>query len=124
MTHSSSRFYPKSLSLVVEHMLSLLVVVLMLMAAALCTGQLFGVHVGQKESTAQTSAASSAEMPDARCLEQLGLDASQVKMQSRDSASWTVVQADGTTAGTVIATAPYAKEVKGFAGPTPLYIYI
>ena len=124
MTHPSSRFYPKSLSLVVEHMLSLLVVLLMLMAAALCTGQLFGVHLGQKESTTQTSPVSSAEMPDARCLEQLGLDASQMKMQPRDSASWTVVQADGTTAGTVIATAPYAKEVKGFAGPTPLYIYI
>ena len=124
MPHSSSRFYPKRLSLVVEHMLSLLVVLLMLMAAALCTGQLFGLHVGQGESTAMTSTASSAEMPDARCLKQLGLDASQVKMQPRDSASWAVVQTDGTTVGAVIATGHYATEVKGFAGPTPLYIYI
>lgn len=124
MTNPSSRFYPKSLSLVVEHMLSLLVVLLMLMAAALCTGQLFGLHVGQQERTSQSQTTSSAEMPDARCIQQLGLDASQMKMQPRDSASWTVVKTDGTTVGTVIATAPYAKEVKGFAGPTPLYIYI
>lgn len=124
MTHTPSRFYPKSLSLVVEHMLSLLVVFLLLMAAALSTGQLFGLHLGLKESEARTSAVPIAEQPDDRCLQQLGIDASQLQMNPRDSASWTLIRTDGTVAGTVIATAPYATDVQGFAGPTPLYIYI
>ena len=109
-----------------EHALSLLVVLLMLMAAALWTGRLFGHAAGSGNDGggATASQASAVTPPDAERLQKLGIDGAGIKLEQRDSASWNVTAADGTADGVIVSSAPYAGDVKGFAGPTPLYVYI
>lgn len=63
--------------------------------------------------------------PDNEQMRTLGLpDNNECKLTQRDSASWTVTAQDGTDLGVVVSTAPYARHIKGFAGTTPLYLYI
>ena len=110
-----------------EHALSLLVVFFMLVAATLWTGRLFGHDIGISKS-AQSGVAQSklAVKPTDAQLKQMGINPQQVKLEERDSASWNVRSSAGSQAmlGTVISTNPYAHADQGFAGPTPLYIYI
>lgn len=47
-----------------------------------------------------------------------------MRLTPRDSASWMVEGGNGESLGVIITTAPYTTDVKGFAGPTPLYIYV
>lgn len=105
-----------------SHALSLLVVFLLLTAAAAWTGSLFGKRLGNdKASMAQSSALA---MPTEQQLSQLGIKANEVQLVPRDSASWMVKSSQGDALGTLISSAPYAKDVKGFAGTTPIYIYV
>lgn len=104
-------------------MLSLLVVFLLLTAATLWTGRLFGHDIGAHNEPA-TPTASSLTAPSAQQLQQLGLDAKAVQLTPRDSASWSVSTTNGLAKGTIISTQPYAPDVKGFAGTTPIYIYV
>lgn len=110
-----------------EHALSLLVVFFMLVAATLWTGRLFGHDIGISKS-AQSGVAQSklAVKPTDAQLKQMGINPQQIKLEERDSASWNVRSSEGSQAmlGTVISTDPYAHADQGFAGPTPLYIYI
>lgn len=48
----------------------------------------------------------------------------EVHLEALDSAAWKVTDKDGATQGTIVSTAPYAKDVTGFAGPTPLYLFL
>lgn len=110
----------------VEGVLSLLVVFLLLMAATLWTGRLFGREIGGTPSQAAVSSSqssSAAIAPTSAQLKELSLNDGAVQLTQRDSASWTVTT-HSETLGVIIATAPYATDVKGFAGPTPLYIYV
>ena len=107
-----------------EHVVSLLVVFLMLVAAALWSGKLFGHDIGSN-ATSDISTGAALVLPDDQQLHTLGLPASKdCKLTPRDSASWTVTAQDGTDLGVVVSTAPYARHIKGFAGTTPLYLYI
>lgn len=125
-TITSTRTWNRTMALL-EHALSLLVVFFMLVAATLWTGRLFGHDIGFSHS-AQSDAPQSAlaiKPTDAQ-LKQMGIDAQRVVLEERDSASWDVRSSDDSQAalGTVISTNPYAHTDQGFAGPTPLYIYI
>lgn len=124
LTDKLQSTYATRFSQTVEHLLSLLVVFLMLMAAALWTGQLFGHQVGGNAEKAGQSSSSLTDKPNEAQMEQLGLSANKVQLEPRDSASWNVTATDGTNLGVVVCSKPYAPEVKGFAGPTPLYVYI
>ncbi len=106
-----------------EHAISLLVVLLLLTATAVWTGHLFGHPIGESSKDEPTSGSSNTTLPTAATLEALGID-KQAQLAPRDSASWIVNAADNTTQGVIISSEPYAKDVKGFAGPTPLYIYV
>ena len=105
MQHKTNSLYTESISRVAEHALSLLVVLLMLMAATLWTGSLFGHRIGETDSASQTLASRSS-MPSAPLLEQMGLEASRIHLEERDSASWTVVTNNKDVKGTVVSTAP------------------
>lgn len=106
-----------------EHTLSLLVVFLLLCSAAVWTGRLFGHDIGPAALTDSTRQAAFAA-PDAELLARLTLDGQSVKLQPRDSASWMVCAADGNKLGVVLSSAPYARDIEGFAGPTPVFVYV
>ena len=104
-----------------EHLLSLLVVFLLLCNAAIWSGKLLGHSLAapRTEQAAPTFAA-----PDVAQLRALGLDGAGIRLVPRDSATWTVLDAQGEPKGHVLSSAPFAPDIKGFAGPTPLYIYV
>lgn len=104
-----------------EHLLSLLVVFLLLCSAAIWSGKLLGHSLAapRTEQAAPTFAA-----PDGAQLRALGLDGASIRLVPRDSATWTVLDAQGEPKGHVLSSAPFAPDIKGFAGPTPLYIYV
>ena len=106
-----------------EHLLSLLVIFLLLCATAVWSGRLLGHDIGTADLQPQPGQTVYAA-PDEAELAQLGLTAKQVKLTPRDSASWQVSDAEGEALGVVLSSAPYAPDIEGFAGPTPLYIYI
>lgn len=114
----------KKISYYVESVLSLLVVFLLLMAATVWTGRLFGHDIGTTKAGGPTSASTTLVAPSTTQLQQLGLDDNAVQLAPRDSASWTVSDTKGNNLGCIISTAPYAPNVKGFAGTTPIYIYV
>ena len=104
-----------------EHLLSLLVVFLLLCSAAIWSGKLLGHSLAapRTEQAAPTFAA-----PDGAQLRALGLDGAGIRLVPRDSATWTVLDAQGEPKGHVLSSAPFAPDIEGFAGPTPLYIYV
>ena len=104
-----------------EHLLSLLVVFLLLCSAAIWSGQLLG-HSLAASRTEQAAPAFAA--PDEAQLRALGLDGAGIRLAPRDSATWTVLDAEGEAMGYVLSSAPFAPAIEGFAGPTPLYIYM
>lgn len=108
----------------IEHVLSLLVIFLLLTATAVWTGSLFGHPIGAV-STKPSALQSEEPSPTAEQLTALGLHTSETELTPRDSASWYVRSvADKKGRGIIISSRPYAKEITGFAGPTPLYILI
>lgn len=107
-----------------SHVLSLLVVFLLLAATAVWTGKLLGHEIG-KSSSEKIEQATGVEMPSSEQISALHLDSKAVELIPRDSASWTVAPKDNSEPlGTIVSSAPYARDVEGFAGNTPLYIYI
>ena len=102
-----------------ERLLSLLIVFLLLTGSVVWSGKIFGRYLGKPEAADSTSTAA---MPEADCLKQLGLQ--NATLQPMDSAAWQVTGKDGEAIGTIVSTAPYAKNVKGFAGATPLFLLL
>lgn len=112
----------RKLTQLLEHLLSLLVVFLMFAAVALQTGSLFGHKLGQTDTAEQTATA--LKLPAPEQLKELGLDNAALQFAQRDSASWNVVAPGGAAKGVLVSSLPYARDVKGFAGQVPLYIYM
>lgn len=107
-----------ALSPLLGRLLSLLVVLLMLTAAAAWTGRLFGQPLGgvvRADGDASTP-------PDSAVLARLGL--ADAVLSPCDSAAWTVAKRDGQGRGILVGSERYAGDISGFAGPTPIYIYI
>lgn len=101
-----------------ERTLSLLIVFLLLAGTVIWTGRLFGHDFGT--NSAASDVATVAPAPNDAERQQLGV--ANYQLIAADSAAWTVMGTD--TVGTVVATAPYAAEAFGYAGPTPLYLFI
>lgn len=109
---------------ILGRLLSLLIVFLLIAATAVWTGKLFGREIGATKPAAATSSESVAP-PNAEQMRALQLDNSSVRLAVRDSASWTVSDAEsGAARGIIISSLPYARNVQGFAGTVPVYIYI
>lgn len=105
-----------------SHVLSLLMVFLFLTATAAWTGNLFGKHLGTNANNANTD--KTLLKPSTQQLVALGLNAKDIELTQADSASWNVVGKNGQLLGTIVSSAPYASQVKGFAGPTPIFVYV
>jgi len=103
-----------------ERLLSLLVVFLLLSGTVIWSGKYLGHRLAGV--AAQESVETAVPLPTAEQLQMIGL--SPAALRVADSASWTVVGTDGKDAGQLIATEPYAHDISGYAGPTPLYIYV
>lgn len=103
-----------------ERLLSLLIVFLLLAGTVVWSGKIFGRQIGT--SAANDSVTTTIAAPDAEELLQLGLQEAQ--LEAVDSAAWEVTDKEGVVLGTIVSTAPYAKDVTGFAGPTPLYLFL
>lgn len=100
-----------------ERALSLLVVFLLLAATVVPLGRLFGRPFGP--AAADEAAAA---RPDTAALAALGL--SGARLTAVDTDLWTVTSAAGDDAGTLAGSRSRAADVTGFAGPTPVYVYI
>lgn len=107
-----------------SHTLSLLVVFLLLTATAVWTGSLFGHPLTGDAADGASDVAQSASvsLPNAEQKAALGLDDAALLWTARDSISWAVTTAQGDTLGLVVSSAPFAHDVLGYAGPTPIYI--
>ncbi len=103
-----------------ERLLSLLVVFLLLSGTVVWSGTLFGRKIGASSEVATPQTV--APQPDEEQLKSLNLAG--CTLQAADTAAWYVSTAEGEPVGLVVFTAPYAKDVVGYAGPTPLYIHI
>ena len=100
-----------------ERALSLLVVFLLLAATVVPLGRLFGRPFGP--AAADEAAAA---RPDTAVLAALGLSGARLTPAGTDL--WTVTSAAGDDAGTLAGSRSRAADVTGFAGPTPVYVYI
>lgn len=124
ISNLKSSFYEGPVIRTLKHIVSLLVVLLLLAATAVWTGRLWGRDIGPVFGNSVQQVAGLTP-PDKEQLQSLKLDAAQVRLVPRDSASWSVVNvADDALRGVVLSSKPYANHVQGFAGPTPVYIYI
>lgn len=103
-----------------ERLLSLLIVFLLLAGTVVWSGKIFGRQIGTSSATDSTT--TTVALPNAEELQKLGLQ--EVHLEALDSAAWEVTGKDGAALGTIVSTAPYAKDVTGFAGPTPLYLFL
>ena len=106
--------------LLFERLLSLLIVFLLLAGTVVWSGKIFGRQIGTPSATDSTT--TTVALPNAEELLQMGLQ--EVHLEALDSAAWKVTDKDGAAQGTIVSTAPYAKDVTGFAGPTPLYLFL
>ena len=104
-----------------ERLLSLLIVFLLLTATVLWSGRIFGSEVGTLRAVT-SPIRMVVPVPEETLCSALGLKSSQ--LSPRDSATWHVTAETGEEAGVLLSSAPFANEVTGFAGPTPLYIYV
>lgn len=100
-----------------ERALSLLVVFLLLAATVVPLGRLFGHPFGP--AAADEAAAA---RPDTAALAALGLADARLTQVGTDL--WAVASATGNDAGMLAGSCSRAADVTGFAGPTPVYVYI
>lgn len=109
---------------ILEGALSLLVVFLLLAASVMYGGKLFGKNFNAPESSGATAspAAMAVVAPTAGELKSLGLDG--VQVTAVDTAVWNVLGASGESLGAIVSSVKAAKDVQGYAGTTPLLLYI
>lgn len=112
----------KKLLPTIERLFSLMVVFLMLSATTLWTGRFLGKEWGTHEETVSVEQAVT-ESPTKEQLSDLGIE--DKLLVPRDSASWYVyTPAKDKKLGILLSSAPYSRDVVGFAGATPLYIFL
>lgn len=100
-----------------ERIFSLLVVAFLVSATVVWSTSLFGT---QFTESAEISSVPHTRIP-AHTLRQLGIEHSM--LTPVDSAEWEVTQ-NGEEAGIVVCSRTLAPKAEGFAGPTPIYIYV
>ena len=112
---------PKQQNLIylLQRLLSLLVVFLMLAAAAVWTGRLFGRDIGLSANKAEEKKHAVQTTLTADALSALGLPTG-VSLTPKDSATWLVAAGDS---GVIVSSKPFTKDVQGFSGPVPVYVW-
>ena len=105
----------------VERLFSLLVVFLLLSATTLWSGKFLGHDWLNSTSTSQEKVEVNVVAPNKKEMVQLGLKGMQ--LVPHDSISWTVLDGDKQL-GIVISSLPFTDDIVGYAGTTPLFVYI
>ncbi len=113
-----------TLKRILEQTISLLVCLLLVLSAAVWTGTLLGKDfaAAPTNTDAEKKSALSAVKPTSAQLEAMNLGGMQ--LAEADTAVWLVTNAQNEALGTIIGSHPHTKDVTGFAGSTPIYIYI
>ena len=106
---------------VLQRLFSLLVVFLMLGAAAVTSGSIFGHNLNPQYDSDEQKTSSIIE-PDA--LVKRKLEISDASFEVRDSSSWYATSMSGQPLGIVLSSESVGAEIEGFAGKTPVYILI
>lgn len=107
-----------------DHCLSLLIVFLLLSSISVWGGKFLGKDILNADNAPQSQSAAN-DTPDDDVLAALNLNPAAITMVQRDSATWQIVsKQDKKDLGHIVHTAPYARDIIGFAGATPLYIYV
>lgn len=110
-----------------ERALSLLVVLLLISAAAVPMGRLWGEDLGQA-TTPDATANALAETASASDVPQdikAALGLADARWLPRDTVSWTVQSATtGRLLGRVVGGKRLAAGASGYAGPVPVYVYV
>ena len=105
-----------------ERLFSLLVVFLMLSATTIWTGRFFGKDWSVMETPAKVESLVTAA-PGTVHLKKLGIE--DKVLVPRDSTSWNVFTSDHKSkVGVVLSSEPYSRDVIGYAGTTPVFIYL
>lgn len=110
-----------------ERALSLLVVLLLISAAAVPMGHLWGEDLGKASApdTAAIAASATASAPDVPQDVRTALGLADARWLPRDTVSWTVQSATtGRLLGLVVGGKRLATGVSGYAGPVPVYVYV
>ncbi|MCI6644083.1 MAG: 4Fe-4S binding protein [Bacteroidales bacterium] len=103
---------------VLEGVVSLLVLFLMLAASVVYGGKLLGHDFNDTKADATATTAP----PSDSDLQALGLAGS--NLDAMGASLWRVASAEGKMLGTIVSTAEIGKDIQGYAGATPLYVYI
>ena len=110
----------KNIIPIVERLFSLLVVFLLLAATALWSGKFLGkdwLRVSDQDKIVQVTV----KAPNFREMTHLGLKGK--TLVPYDSVSWRVVDQEQTL-GIVMSSMPFTEKFTGYAGVTPLFVYI
>ena len=109
---------------IAEQVISLLVCLLLLLSAAVWSGTLLGYDftAAQNNNNAAQENTTAYAAPSNDLLKQLIPEGMQIL--EADTAVWHVVDAQNVRTGVIIGSHPQTKRVMGFAGATPIYIYI
>ena len=111
----------KKITSLVERLFSLLVVFLLLASTTLWSGKLMGYHwLNQSDEIVEIK--SDVPAPTDQQLSELGLE--NMTLIQRDSITWAVQASDQSKHGIVISSMPFSKDLIGYAGTTPLFVYI
>lgn len=107
-----------------DHCLSLLIVFLLLSSISVWGGKFLGKDILHSDNVTLSQSAIN-NTPDNNVLAALNLNPAAITIIQRDSATWQIVsKKDKKDLGHIVHTAPYARDIIGFAGATPLYIYV
>ena len=111
----------KKITPLVERLFSLLVVFLLLASTTLWSGKLMGYNWLRASEEAEI-VESDVPAPTKEQQTELGLE--EMTLIQRDSITWTVKAKDESEKGLVISSMPFSKDLIGYAGTTPLFVYI
>ena len=104
-----------------EHVFSLLVVFLLLASTTIWSGRLLGydwLNSSESEQSVELTVAPPTE-------EEIGvLGLADKKLVPRDSMTWNVVSDSDAALGVVLSSSLFTKEFIGYAGTTPLFVYV
>ena len=105
-----------------ERLFSLLVVFLLLASTVIWTGRFFGKDWLNGTAGSENNVKQTIEAPNKEEIAVLGL--TDKELVPRDSMSWSVVSASKEEQGVVLSSSLFTKEFIGYAGTTPLFVYV
>ena len=105
-----------------ERLFSLLVVFLLLASTTLWSGRFLGIDWLRASAESEDNIKLEISAPNEEELKVLGL--TEKKLIPRDSMTWTVIENSDEKQGVVLSSSLFTEQFMGYAGSTPLFVYI